>query len=215
MPAPHHSFFYRPDALSDAQTTVSKHWRHVLHAPGQYKFHFELELERITHLGAVTLESLHGLAVKSLAVHLSSSTVVLLLRIIRDAAMLMEEWQLDTAETKHITNTRTLSNCSIKQKLQTKTTTVCLTALYPGRSGWASTRRNMHSLTPCLCGCYTTSLINFLHLLRFIASSLHIFVGSDNLFLWPHSKFSLACLYVLHLPLQNPCIFHPMFLVLS
>jgi len=27
MPAPHHSVFYRPDALADAQTTASKHWR--------------------------------------------------------------------------------------------------------------------------------------------------------------------------------------------
>ena len=100
-----------------------------------------------THLGAMTLQSLHGLAVKSLAVHLSSSTVVLLLGIIRGAAMLMEEWQLDTAETKHITDTWTLSNCSIKQKLQTKTTTICLTALYPGQPG---TRRNTHSLTHTL-----------------------------------------------------------------
>ena len=28
MPAPHHSFFYRPDALPAAQPTASKHWRH-------------------------------------------------------------------------------------------------------------------------------------------------------------------------------------------
>jgi len=28
MPAPHHSSFYRLDALPDAQPTVSKHWRH-------------------------------------------------------------------------------------------------------------------------------------------------------------------------------------------
>jgi len=27
-----------------------------------------------------------------------------------------------------------------------------LTALYPGRPGWAGVRRNIHSLTPCLCG---------------------------------------------------------------
>ena len=27
-PTPHHSIFYRPDALPDAQPTVSKHWRH-------------------------------------------------------------------------------------------------------------------------------------------------------------------------------------------
>jgi len=25
MPAPHHSIFYKPDALPDAQPTVSKH----------------------------------------------------------------------------------------------------------------------------------------------------------------------------------------------
>jgi len=30
MPAPHHSVFYRPDALPAAQPTASKHWRHFL-----------------------------------------------------------------------------------------------------------------------------------------------------------------------------------------
>jgi len=30
MPAPHHSSFYRLDALPDAQPTVSKHWRQIL-----------------------------------------------------------------------------------------------------------------------------------------------------------------------------------------
>jgi len=28
MPAPHQSIFDGPDALPDAQPTVSKHWRH-------------------------------------------------------------------------------------------------------------------------------------------------------------------------------------------
>jgi len=28
--APHHSVFYRPDALPVAQPTVSKHWRHII-----------------------------------------------------------------------------------------------------------------------------------------------------------------------------------------
>jgi len=28
MPAPHHSVFYRPDALPAAQPTATKHWRH-------------------------------------------------------------------------------------------------------------------------------------------------------------------------------------------
>jgi len=27
--APHHSIFYRPDALPDAQPTVAKHWRQL------------------------------------------------------------------------------------------------------------------------------------------------------------------------------------------
>ena len=29
-PTPHHSIFYRPDALPDAQPTVSKHWRQII-----------------------------------------------------------------------------------------------------------------------------------------------------------------------------------------
>jgi len=29
MPAPRHSMFYGPNALSDAQPTVSKHWRYA------------------------------------------------------------------------------------------------------------------------------------------------------------------------------------------
>ena len=32
MPAPHHSGFYRPDALPVAQPTASKHWRHAVKA---------------------------------------------------------------------------------------------------------------------------------------------------------------------------------------
>jgi len=30
-PAPHHSVFYRPDALPVAQPTLSKHWRQTIH----------------------------------------------------------------------------------------------------------------------------------------------------------------------------------------
>jgi len=30
MPAPHHSVFYRPDALTATQPTASKHWRDLL-----------------------------------------------------------------------------------------------------------------------------------------------------------------------------------------
>ena len=35
-PAPHHSVFYRPDALPAAQPTASKHWRQFLHAKLSY-----------------------------------------------------------------------------------------------------------------------------------------------------------------------------------
>jgi len=47
-------------------------------------------------------------------------------------------------------------------------------ALYPGWPGWAATRKDIHSLTPCLCGYYTTSLVNFLYFSQSTASSLHI-----------------------------------------
>jgi len=44
MPAPHHSVFYRPDALPAAQPTASKHWRHfgqeVVHNIAQNFCHF-------------------------------------------------------------------------------------------------------------------------------------------------------------------------------
>ena len=49
-----------------------------------------------------------------------------------------------------------------------------LTAFYPRWPGSAGTRRNIHSLTPCLFGYYTTSLINSLHFLQSMASFLHI-----------------------------------------
>jgi len=32
MPAPHHSIFYRPDAIPAAQPTASKHWRHWINS---------------------------------------------------------------------------------------------------------------------------------------------------------------------------------------
>ena len=32
MPAPHHSVFYRPDALPATQPTASKHWRQLQHS---------------------------------------------------------------------------------------------------------------------------------------------------------------------------------------
>jgi len=35
-PAPHHSVFYRPDALPAAQPTVPKHWRNICHLAKQH-----------------------------------------------------------------------------------------------------------------------------------------------------------------------------------
>jgi len=40
-PTCHHSIFYRSDALSDAQPTVSKHWRQILHI--MYNSYFVVE----------------------------------------------------------------------------------------------------------------------------------------------------------------------------
>ena len=40
MPAPHHSVFYRPDALPAAQPTASKHWRHKLRDQTDNKTHW-------------------------------------------------------------------------------------------------------------------------------------------------------------------------------
>ena len=37
-PAPHHSFFYRPDVLPAAQPTASKHWRDHKMIAGWYRF---------------------------------------------------------------------------------------------------------------------------------------------------------------------------------
>ena len=45
MPAPHHSVFYKPDALPAAQPTASKHWRDNTrcNSPGKYRSDFDLE----------------------------------------------------------------------------------------------------------------------------------------------------------------------------
>jgi len=41
-PAPHHSVFYRPDALPAAQSTASKHWRqHATMTNSQFHMHYE------------------------------------------------------------------------------------------------------------------------------------------------------------------------------
>ena len=68
------------------------------------------------------------------------------------------------------------------------TTTARLMALYPGQPRWGG---NIHSLTACLCGYYTTYSINFLHLLRSTASLSDPTISFYNLtpsFLWPASR---------------------------
>ena len=63
------------------------------------------------------------------------------------------------------------SRLSVSHIMTTRTTTYS-TALYPGQPGWDRTSRTFHSLTPYILEYYTVSLINFIHLLQSIASSL-------------------------------------------
>ena len=53
MPAPHHSVFYRPDALPAAQPTASKHWRHNICV--QY-VHIKLNCMLITRLEVFSIK---------------------------------------------------------------------------------------------------------------------------------------------------------------
>jgi len=73
--------------------------------------------------------------------------------------------------------------------------------------------KSMHWLTPCLCGYYVNSLINFLHFLRLIASSLYLlgltvfFYNVTPSFLWPASRS-----YTFHFKIQaffSPSHSHP------
>jgi len=61
---------------------------------------------------------------------------------------------------------------TLNQRQTTTTITNRLTNLYPGRSGWASSRKTF-TQSHCVFVA-TTSLINLLHFLRSAASSLHI-----------------------------------------
>jgi len=54
VPAPHHSGFYRPDALPATQTTASKHWRQInkyIHYKWQQDLSWQIrnELQQIYH----------------------------------------------------------------------------------------------------------------------------------------------------------------------
>jgi len=121
------------------------------------------------------------------------------------------------------------SRVSVSHIMTTRTTTYS-TALYPRQPWWDRTSRTFHSLTAYILEYYTVSLINFIHLLQSIASSL--------IPLWRRlCKFIVVCLsvclyllqsivtlfqmsqvfsttsvqdvyvYVLHLLLHSPCIF--------
>ena len=94
--------------------------------------------------------------------------------------------------------------CTVSVLLVLQTTTH-LMAFYLGQLEWSSTSRNIHSLTPCLSGYYTTSLINVLTLsmvhgifLAHLSGLTIFFYDSLQVFFGLH-----VCL----LPLQNPCIF--------
>ena len=60
MPAPHHSVFYRPDALPAAQPTVSKHWRqmdmiNILSYPNQHKHWTHISKVASINLGTLMI----------------------------------------------------------------------------------------------------------------------------------------------------------------
>jgi len=68
-------------------------------------------------------------------------------------------------------------------------------ALCPRWPRWAGSRRNIHSLTPCLCGHYTTSVIDFLHFstvcsifLAYLSDLTIFFFDLTPSFLWPASR---------------------------
>ena len=66
-------------------------------------------------------------------------------------------------------------------------------------------QKNIHSLTPCLCGYYTTSLFSY-GPQHFPCISVGLTIFFYNLaasFLWPASRSYL------HLPVYNACIFSP------
>ena len=63
-PAPHHSVFYRPDALPAAQPTASKHWRHTRsHMAGIYSDCSTREIIIITEFANCSVNSCIGIHV--------------------------------------------------------------------------------------------------------------------------------------------------------
>ena len=91
--------------------------------------------------------------------------------------------------------------------MQINATLLQLSRFCPGLSGWASTRRNIHPLTPILI---TSSIILYLlHLLWSMASSLISLCAWQSLCTAFVSKSSLVCLLVWHLPLHTPNISLP------
>ena len=69
MPAPHHSVFYRPEALPADQPTLSEHWRHS--APKWEKLWFKVVSIRVTDMASHCYWSVVPSVTK--AVHTSSS----------------------------------------------------------------------------------------------------------------------------------------------
>ena len=121
--------------------------------------------------------------------------------------------KVGTKHDKHErTHTRTCT-CNIVDATYwiTTTATTHLMALHPRQPGWAS---NSKTLTPCVCGYYTTSWINFLHSLQSIASSLRIW--------WVRQSLLITSLRVFfRLPLgltpstSQSTHFHPIIVILS
>ena len=136
-PAPHHSVFYRPDALPAAQPTASKHWRHT-HTDARQCY-----VNRCMNCGSSNRPVWQLLkhrrnrqswqtwtqSCSSAASRLWWSMFEVLLTVAK----------CDSLDPSYRTDP-TMSNCHKSCAWMTHTHTR-LTALCPGISGWATTRK--------------------------------------------------------------------------
>ena len=83
------------------------------------------------------------------------------------------------------------------------------------RVSWYRYQKNIHSLTHCLSGCYTTSLLNFLHFSAVHSTFLSYLSGQSYLFcnLAPSFLWSASRSYTLHFKIHE--FFHPVIFIRS
>ena len=69
MPTPHHSVFYRPDALPAAQPTASKHWRQ------EHAINIQISNKTNTSVSPILTQARKLLLTESHAAHANNTTV--------------------------------------------------------------------------------------------------------------------------------------------